>query len=996
MNIGTIPEAVNIQINGKLIGGVTYPPDCTIKVDYKNGMKEGEGLLLSPKRMKLAKLHYHEDKLDGLCLFYDLNGFITKEAFFENDVQNGWGCEYKNDKVVFEGFYRNGKRFSELMKYSEGSNLMKEIKDDKTLSICRYNNDHKKDGVGYLFENNKMKSCVIFDNGIVKKKLQEFIDYQMIEYDDHETVIYKGYYKGNLNRGFTRSGEGIELKYSHGKLCEAIKVKDGKNTGRCVLNGTEMKEYDGENLVYEGEFSLKDGSVLRNGIGIVYSFRKDFNSVLYDNGVEKRKMNNIEEKVMKEFDEEGRVVYKGEFEKTGNSFKRKGKGEVFVYDRKKVKEVYACENGVVKGKVREFQGSLMLEFNANNQVIYQGGFRGDLYLGYIHAGKKQSFEYGDDGIIREYAGNSLVYEGEYTWSDGLYQRHGLGRVFTSSTVSYTAIFEQGVQKRCLQQIEGEIMKELDEEGKVVYKGGFERIGKSYKRKGKGVLYEYTGKKVKEVYACENGDKTVKYLMLDKDEMSELNEDGMIVYRGSFLGNPNDGYVRNGSGDEFDKNDMLMYSGEWKNGKREGKGLFYVNGDVRYSGEWRDNSPNGVGKLYTTDGKVAYEGPWKNGYHTIKKGIAISYLTLCKKEFYNNGSILYEGEWNDFKYEGKGKLYYRNGIIEYEGNFFNGLRSGLGKEYFVSGGLKYEGRFVKGLHQGSGKLYNENGHIKYEGSFIGDMYDRSGKLYNENGHIMYEGGFKNGLYEGAGEEYYDNGQIKYEGDFKNNEYSGSGKKYDKEGNLDYEGEWIASIPNGYGKCYYDSRVYEGEWKDGKVLSRAQGCWFDYQTREKTSVISLFWKYVREGISYLYKKGWFSLFAILVIGVILFLYDNIAAFIAGIVSVCEFAFLLLIWLLVASHDYEPPCDCIIHEECWDCNGKHTDCLHMFVFFILDVYVMIAKCLWIGFCIIFYVSEYPVIAYAIPISVFFLHIILGVLSFVCSLHLQRILWVIYYGDD
>lgn len=993
MSADSVPSAVNIQINSKLIGGVAYPPDCTIKVEYKNGMKEGEGLLLSPKRMKLAKLHYHEDKLDGLCLFYDLNGFISKEAIFENDVQNGWGCEYKNDVVVFEGLYRNGQRYSELKKCSEDTSFMKEIKDGKTLSICRYNSNHKKNDMGYIFENNRMKSCVIFDNGVVKKKLQEFVNYQMLEFDDKQNIVYKGYYKGSFNHGFSRSGEGTELEYSRGKLCEVIKVKDGKKIGRCVLKGTEMKEYEGDHLIYEGGFSLKDGSVLRNGTGIIYSMRKDFYSVLYDNGVEKRRINRIEGEVMFEFDEEGRVVYKGGFEKTGKGYQRKGKGEVFVYDGKKVKEVYACENGVAKGKVREFQGPIMLEFDANSQIIYQGGFRGDVSEGYRHAGKNMAFQYGTDGTIREFIAGVLVYEGEYTWNGSLYQRHGLGRVFTSSTVSYTAMFENGIQKRILQQMEGEVMKEFDEDGKVVYKGGFERIGKNYKRKGKGVVYDYVGRIVKEVYACENGEKTVKYLEFDKDEMSELNENGVVVYRGGFLGNPSDGYTRNGTGDEFDKNDMLVYSGKWKNGKREGKGLFYVNGDVRYSGEWRDNNPNGTGKLYTTDGKVAYEGLWNNGYHTIKKRIRVYYQTLCKKEFYDNDSILYEGEWNDFKYEGKGRLYYRNGQIEYEGNFLDGIRSGSGKEYYYSGGLKYEGNFVKGLHQGSGKEYYENSQIKYEGSFIGDKYDGSGKLYREDGSIQYEGGFKNGLYKGAGEEYYDNGQIKYEGDFKNGKYAGSGKKYDKEGTLDYEGEWIDNIPNGHGKCYYHGQVYEGEWKDGKVLSKAQGCWFDYQTREKTSVISLYWKHVREGISFCFKKGWISLFAILILGVLFFSGDNVATLVEGIVAVCEFAFLLLIWIAVASHDYKPPCDCTFHDKCWGVrNGKHADCLYEYLFLLIDVYVIIEKGIWIVLWILLYCGKW----YRGPVYLFVLYLIMGVLSFVCSIHLQRILWVIYYGDD
>ena len=94
---------MNIQLSTTTFGGVSFPSGSSLKVDCVNGKKEGVGVVLSVKKTKLAKLNFHEDKVEGLCLFFDSEGMREKECMYENDVQNGWGCEYKDDKIVFEG-----------------------------------------------------------------------------------------------------------------------------------------------------------------------------------------------------------------------------------------------------------------------------------------------------------------------------------------------------------------------------------------------------------------------------------------------------------------------------------------------------------------------------------------------------------------------------------------------------------------------------------------------------------------------------------------------------------------------------------------------------------------------------------------------------------------------------------------------------------------------------------------------------------------------------
>jgi len=56
--------------------------------------------------------------------------------------------------------------------------------------------------------------------------------------------------------------------------------------------------------------------------------------------------------------------------------------------------------------------------------------------------------------------------------------------------------------------------------------------------------------------------------------------------------------------------MELYDGDFKGGKRNGKGkLMCANGDV-YDGDWRDDKRNGKGKYTWADGDV-YDGEWRD-------------------------------------------------------------------------------------------------------------------------------------------------------------------------------------------------------------------------------------------------------------------------------------------------------------------------------------------------------------------------------------------------
>ena len=240
----------------------------------------------------------------------------------------------------------------------------------------------------------------------------------------------------------------------------------------------------------------------------------------------------------------------------------------------------------------------------------------------------------------------------------------------------------------------------------------------------------------------------------------------------------------------------IYEGDWKNDKREGKGImFWKNGET-YRGEWKNDKRDGKGKMNYKNGET-YEGNWKNDKY---EGYGI--------KNYKNGDK-YEGYWKNNKYYGKGLKYYNNGE-RYDGDWINDIKEGKGK-YFYKNGEKYEGEWKNDKFNGSGVYYYKNGE-KYSGQWIDNIYNGRGFYHYENGD-EYEGDWKNGKREGKGIIQYKNG-FRYFGDWKND--IKLGKCLIHYSNKDqYDGDWKNEEKNGYGEYYYnDGGSYKGYWKDGK--------------------------------------------------------------------------------------------------------------------------------------------------------------------------------------
>ena len=181
-----------------------------------------------------------------------------------------------------------------------------------------------------------------------------------------------------------------------------------------------------------------------------------------------------------------------------------------------------------------------------------------------------------------------------------------------------------------------------------------------KRKGKGIEYDSEGKIKYE------GEYLYDHLIKGKEFIN-----GKLEYEGDFLfdkkwngkGYDENGNIKyqltNGTGtiEEYNNSNELIYIGEYSNGKRNGKGKEYE------------------------DGELIFEGIFLNNER--KEG----------KEFYSDGSIFYEGEYLHGLKNGKGKEYSQRGLLLFEGEYLNGeqwngkCQNKFGKVFELKDGIR---------------------------------------------------------------------------------------------------------------------------------------------------------------------------------------------------------------------------------------------------------------------------------------------------------------------
>ena len=246
-------------------------------------------------------------------------------------------------------------------------------------------------------------------------------------------------------------------------------------------------------------------------------------------------------------------------------------------------------------------------------------------------------------------------------------------------------------------------------------------------------------------------------------------------------------------------------------------FFYNNQSSKiYEGNFENNYFNGKGTLFYNDGRIQYEGIIKNGFFWEE---GFYYDISGEKTKFINGFPS-----KNKKYIDNFKIYYYSGKIHYCLSQKKEIIKG--KEYYEIGTEKYIGNFkiIKMMDKDQNKLEK----LRNKDEYNCIIEDGNGTTFNNYGKKVYQGGFKLGCYSGNGTlyEYNSSNDILYkiyEGSFLNGKFHGDGIKYFQYSeSKEYKGQFNNGQYNGKGTKYKmnGDEEYKGIFKNGNLDSGFQ--------------------------------------------------------------------------------------------------------------------------------------------------------------------------------
>ncbi len=260
-------------------------------------------------------------------------------------------------------------------------------------------------------------------------------------------------------------------------------------------------------------------------------------------------------------------------------------------------------------------------------------------------------------------------------------------------------------------------------------------------------------------------------------------------------------------------DRLRINRKDKAGLKQGKWfLFYDNGTIKQEGTYREDLKDGYFKDYTETGDLLKISKYVMG-DLQPDAVEIAKLKVVN-EYYPDGRLKVSGMYRNETPEGMRREYspggkleksvlYHNGIISGEGNMLDdGNKDGHWKEFFADGSLKAEGNYEDGKPAGEWKYYHLNGKTEQAGRYNKQgKPDGKWKWFFDDGKLLREENYRNGLRDGLLSEYDEDSKLVEEGEFVNGEE---------------DGPWFYLTGDDYVKGNYRDGLRSGLWYTFSLL------------------------------------------------------------------------------------------------------------------------------------------------------------------------------------
>ena len=159
-----------------------------MKVPIVNGIRNGMALIENNGTPSI-KLEYRNEEVTGNVERMDINGHVVLRGSLVSGMEKGLFEEYDgNMDVKWKGYYRNGERFSVVMKSQRMKGYYEEIleADGSLLSIAQYDDGlNDKKGRCMEYENGKWIGEWVYENGVKVKSICEDRNEILIRYDEN-------------------------------------------------------------------------------------------------------------------------------------------------------------------------------------------------------------------------------------------------------------------------------------------------------------------------------------------------------------------------------------------------------------------------------------------------------------------------------------------------------------------------------------------------------------------------------------------------------------------------------------------------------------------------------------------------------------------------------------------------------------------------------------------------------------------------------------------
>ena len=220
-------------------------------VEVKEGKKEGVGLILRENGTSFIKLRFVNDVCEGEVIKMNEQENIVMRGRLERGKEVGLFIEYDdNGKKMWRGLYRNGKRYSTMLKRRKGGLVEERNMSKELLRVSGFDEEWRRNGVCYEYKSGKILNECVYEHGEMKRMIREFIDDKMRVFDDEGRIVYEGVWFGDIVNGFVihPKMEGMDGFF-----------KEMNEKGELL----SVSEYDNEQKVKEGkcfEFEGESGS----------------------------------------------------------------------------------------------------------------------------------------------------------------------------------------------------------------------------------------------------------------------------------------------------------------------------------------------------------------------------------------------------------------------------------------------------------------------------------------------------------------------------------------------------------------------------------------------------------------------------------------------------------------------------------------------------------------------------------------------------------------